>query len=951
MKYLKLTIIAAFMLIFASEVAFTQNISITRYPYIQKPTTNSVLIAWKTDSLSNSRVEYGLLPSLGSVVTDTTLIELHGIGITGLESNTTYYYRVSSQLASGAADSSEVETFHTNNDTLNPSFDFMIFGDMGDGGPAQFALRNRILTLDFDLAILTGDIVYDHGERRNFDPRHFVPFRDIIKNTAFFPSPGNHDQETEDGAPYIDNFFLPNNNPDSTEFYYSFDYGRTHFISLDLVVVQQGVHAVKFDTSSTQYAWLISDLEAASTWADFIIPYFHHPPYSSNRSYPRIQDTIVPLLEKYQVEIVFAGHDHYYERWFPINGVTHLVTGGGGRGLDNVRSLPGIAYGESAHHVTLASIRDKTLSFKMVRTDGAVRDSATVISSKLIVVGNTQEEHTSHEISVVAHFDRDRNRNASALLEHKLSSESAWTNDGLMGREDKRFTAAISNLSQNTEYDIRLTFVDLDGIVGDSIQTIANILTTPFFTNPAAIFASFSPSSILVTADFFGDGNNNATAALEHKLSSETVWIDDGPMTRDASQPRFTLSIEDINVDENYDFRVTYSDPDGIEGRNPFLQTEFRNVLQIHPTSINIDGNLDDWLGIPPTEADTWVMEDLAKEFIWKDAEGDDLGDGGDAPNASDNPAPYSYPAGASFVGTEGDIEEFRVAYDENNFYFLVDMVGSAKVFTVPFSIILVDKDGADSGNQSVESRTDVQLGVNHAWDYKIEINNQRITITDAFGVDVSSGARVAQVLEGDFSEISVPISILGTPVGTWSFAVLQTVARVNRVVEINFAATNTRGGGGIDGDTDPDIFDLVGAKGEDQYADLNNYTDSTFAVITNSWLEVSFPGDPTSVQEPSPDLTRLPEKFQLFQNYPNPFNPQTTIEYSLAGSGRVLIEIYNILGQKVTTLVDNYHERGFYKVQWQGKDNSGRNIASGVYIYKIKSGDFAQTKKLLLLR
>jgi hypothetical protein len=198
-------------------------------------------------------VEYGLTPSLGSVVTYTALEELHGVEITGLEPETTYYYRVSSQVSSGEADSSEVENFHTNNDTSHPSFDFMIFGDMGDGGPAQFEVRDMILTLDFDLAILTGDIVYTAGEWEYFDPKYFVPYKDIIKNTAFYPSLGNHDVETEDGAPYIANFFLPNNNPDSLEYFYSFDYGKTHFICLDLNAVQFGEgHLVQFDTASTQ---------------------------------------------------------------------------------------------------------------------------------------------------------------------------------------------------------------------------------------------------------------------------------------------------------------------------------------------------------------------------------------------------------------------------------------------------------------------------------------------------------------------------------------------------------------------------------------------------------------------------------------------------------------------------------------------------------------------------
>ncbi len=110
------------------------------------------------------------------------------------------------------------------------------------------------------------------------------------------------------------------------------------------------------------------------------------------------------------------------------------------------------------------------------------------------------------------------------------------------------------------------------------------------------------------------------------------------------------------------------------------------------------------------------------------------------------------------------------------------------------------------------------------------------------------------------------------------------------------------------------------------------------------------FPEVITSVAS-RPDETLSPLTFELFQNYPNPFNPETTIQYSLAVSGRVIIHIYNILGQRVRTLVDNVLEAGVHKVQWDGKDEGGRNIASGVYLYRVRSGDFVQTRKLLLLR
>jgi uncharacterized delta-60 repeat protein len=93
------------------------------------------------------------------------------------------------------------------------------------------------------------------------------------------------------------------------------------------------------------------------------------------------------------------------------------------------------------------------------------------------------------------------------------------------------------------------------------------------------------------------------------------------------------------------------------------------------------------------------------------------------------------------------------------------------------------------------------------------------------------------------------------------------------------------------------------------------------------------------------------PSEFSLFQNYPNPFNPATNIEFQLSKSGQVKIEIFNILGQKVRTLVDQYLKAGYKLVDWDGKDNSGNDVSSGIYFFRLQAGEFAQTKKMVLLR
>ena len=94
-----------------------------------------------------------------------------------------------------------------------------------------------------------------------------------------------------------------------------------------------------------------------------------------------------------------------------------------------------------------------------------------------------------------------------------------------------------------------------------------------------------------------------------------------------------------------------------------------------------------------------------------------------------------------------------------------------------------------------------------------------------------------------------------------------------------------------------------------------------------------------------------LPSINNLSQNYPNPFNPATTIRYSLKESGEVHIAVFNILGQKVRSLINESRPAGENTAVWDGKDNSGSEVASGVYFYRIHSGALDETRKMLLMR
>jgi flagellar hook assembly protein FlgD len=94
-----------------------------------------------------------------------------------------------------------------------------------------------------------------------------------------------------------------------------------------------------------------------------------------------------------------------------------------------------------------------------------------------------------------------------------------------------------------------------------------------------------------------------------------------------------------------------------------------------------------------------------------------------------------------------------------------------------------------------------------------------------------------------------------------------------------------------------------------------------------------------------------MPVTYALEQNYPNPFNPTTTITYQLPEQRDVTLVVYNILGQVVKSLVQNVQSSGTYAVRWDGTNDHGTGVSSGVYIYRLKAGNFVQSRKMMMLR
>ena len=107
-----------------------------------------------------------------------------------------------------------------------------------------------------------------------------------------------------------------------------------------------------------------------------------------------------------------------------------------------------------------------------------------------------------------------------------------------------------------------------------------------------------------------------------------------------------------------------------------------------------------------------------------------------------------------------------------------------------------------------------------------------------------------------------------------------------------------------------------------------------------------------TSVAErPTEGIAIRPENYALSQNYPNPFNPETLFEYKVGQAGNIRIEIYNAIGQKIKTVVDALHPEGTYVARWDGTNDAGAKVTTGVYFYRLRAKNAFMTRKMILAK
>ncbi len=343
-------------------LAAAQQPQIIKGPYLQNMTRDSVVVMWETNVPLEGVVEFGTTTAYGTKATLQPAARIHEVRLSPLRPGTRYHYRVTTgQLVTPDA------TFRTAPDQPEP-FTFIAYGDSRSRPDVHAGIVQNMLRYKPAFVLNTGDLVSNGLEYEQWGPQFFAPLQPLIKSVPIWPCLGNHERNSRY---YYQFFSLPGN-----ESWYAFDWGDAHFVALDSNADTGG-----FAPESEQYKWLEQDLKRTNKLWRFV--FFHHPGYTTGRpgSGALIRQYLAPLFERYRVDVVFNGHDHIYERSFPIkagkrnwSGTTWIVTGGGGAPLYSVSPELFTQHAEAAHHFCAVRVDGRTVEIQVERSDRSSLD-------------------------------------------------------------------------------------------------------------------------------------------------------------------------------------------------------------------------------------------------------------------------------------------------------------------------------------------------------------------------------------------------------------------------------------------------------------------------------------------------------------------------------------------------------------------------------------------------
>ena len=524
--------------------------TVTRGPYLQMGTPNSIVVRWRTDTATDSRVRYGGSPSTLTQFADNPSVTTeHEVAVTGLSPDTQVYYSVgttTTTLAGG--DSTYFWMTFPPTGTPAPTR-VWVLGDSGTANSSAIAVRNAYFnatgTRHTDLWLMLGDNAYNNGTDAEYQAAVFNIYPTMLRKSVMFPALGNHDtaQMTQvlDTYPYFSIFTLPRNGEcggvaSGTEHYYSFDFGNLHFICLDSMTANRSANGAMAN-------WVQNDL--AATTRDWVVAFWHHPPYTkgSHNSDTEIElvemrENFLPILEAGGVDLVLAGHSHSYERSYLIDGhygtsgtfsAGNLVDGGSGSDPNPYQKPSGLPANAGAVYTVAGSSGQIS--------GGTLNHQAMFVS--LNVLGSVVLDFTTNRLDLQFIDSAGLVRDSFAIVKAAAAPPPAPT--GLAATPgDNRVDLSWNASSGATSYNVKratvsggpYTPIATDVATTSFADTTAVNGTTYYYVVGAVNAAGESPNSNQASATPAAPTNPDPPTALTARATGkkkiQLTWVQSG---------------------------------------------------------------------------------------------------------------------------------------------------------------------------------------------------------------------------------------------------------------------------------------------------------------------------------------------------------------------------------------------------------------------------------------
>ena len=370
----------AFLILLFTRSYDSSSQSISRKPYLQQPTPTGIVIRWRTDTPSETLFRFSdRINGDQRVISESSKKLDHSIKLTNLVPGKTYYYEV--RHDAGDWEKNSDYFYKTQSLDINEPVHFWAMGDFGDLSNPTYIGNQTAVYKQFlanrpphtDLWLWLGDVGYGNNKELLLQNNVFDFYKtSVLSNTPLVTAPGNHEyyindafQRTNKNIVYFDFISPPvlgeaGGLPSNNKSYYSINYGPVHIVSLDSYGMEDG--KLLYDVESKQYKWFENDL--AQNKSKWTIVIFHHPPYTkrahdsdAEEELQLMRRFIVPVMDKYNVDLVLSGHSHIYERSYLMK--------------NHLESAEGFNYERHVVQKTLGGYNSKELPF-INKTEGTI---------------------------------------------------------------------------------------------------------------------------------------------------------------------------------------------------------------------------------------------------------------------------------------------------------------------------------------------------------------------------------------------------------------------------------------------------------------------------------------------------------------------------------------------------------------------------------------------------